>query len=145
MSKDTNGAYHQRLHALDITTGAEQFNGPATVQATYPFHWAALVGEFEPIPLRLIARFRIGKSAVLKQVVKWRKLSTSLCEPVATSKFCGRLSRPDVSSLHWPLSLADGLSPKEHCSRSSLSPTVSVTETWHRAASTLREVREAGG
>jgi hypothetical protein len=36
MSKDTNGAYHQRLHALDITTGAEQFNGPAAVQATYP-------------------------------------------------------------------------------------------------------------
>jgi len=35
MSK--NGTtYFQRLHALDITTGAELESGPATVQATYP-------------------------------------------------------------------------------------------------------------
>ncbi|MGB2671129.1 MAG: hypothetical protein WAO11_10465 [Candidatus Acidiferrum sp.] len=36
MSKDANGNYHQRLHALDLTTGAELFGGPTTVQATYP-------------------------------------------------------------------------------------------------------------
>lgn len=36
MSKDTSSNYHQRLHALDLTTGAEQFNGPIDVQATYP-------------------------------------------------------------------------------------------------------------
>ena len=36
MSRDSNGAYHQRLHAIDIATGSEQFNGPVEVQATYP-------------------------------------------------------------------------------------------------------------
>jgi hypothetical protein len=36
MSKDAAGAYHQRLHALDITTGSEQFNGPVEIAATYP-------------------------------------------------------------------------------------------------------------
>jgi len=36
MSKTSSSAYIQRIHALDITTGAEQFNGPVAVQATYP-------------------------------------------------------------------------------------------------------------
>ena len=36
MSKDGSGNYHQRLHALDLTTGADQFGGPIEVQATYP-------------------------------------------------------------------------------------------------------------
>ncbi|HEX4268321.1 MAG TPA: PQQ-binding-like beta-propeller repeat protein [Steroidobacteraceae bacterium] len=36
MSKDNSSNYHQRLHALDITTGAELFNGPVTVSPTYP-------------------------------------------------------------------------------------------------------------
>lgn len=36
MSKDGSGNYYQRLHALDMTTGAEQFSGPVNVQATYP-------------------------------------------------------------------------------------------------------------
>jgi hypothetical protein len=36
MSKDGSGGYHQRLHALDLTTGAEQFSGPKEIQATYP-------------------------------------------------------------------------------------------------------------
>jgi len=36
MSKDSNGNYYQRIHALDLTTGKELFGGPVTVQATYP-------------------------------------------------------------------------------------------------------------
>ena len=36
MSKDASGNYYQRIHALDLTTGAEQANSPVVVQATYP-------------------------------------------------------------------------------------------------------------
>jgi hypothetical protein len=36
MSKDSSGKYHQRLHALDLTTGAEQTGSPVEIQATYP-------------------------------------------------------------------------------------------------------------
>jgi len=36
MSKDSSGNYHQRLHALDITTGAELSGSPVSIQATYP-------------------------------------------------------------------------------------------------------------
>lgn len=36
MSKDGSGNYHQKLHALDLTTGTEEFGGPMEVSATYP-------------------------------------------------------------------------------------------------------------
>ena len=36
MSLDSGGSYHQRLHALDLTTGGEISGSPATVQATFP-------------------------------------------------------------------------------------------------------------
>jgi hypothetical protein len=35
-SKDSSGNYHQRLHALDMTTGAEMSGSPVEIQATYP-------------------------------------------------------------------------------------------------------------
>ena len=38
MSKDSSGSYHQRLHALDATNGAELFKGPVAIQAQYPGH-----------------------------------------------------------------------------------------------------------
>jgi len=36
MSKDASSNYHQRLHALDLTTGAELLGGPVEITATYP-------------------------------------------------------------------------------------------------------------
>jgi len=36
MSKDSNGNYFQRLHALDIATGAEISGSPTAIQATFP-------------------------------------------------------------------------------------------------------------
>jgi putative cofactor-binding repeat protein len=36
MTKDASGKYFQRIHALDITSGAELFGGPTTIQASVP-------------------------------------------------------------------------------------------------------------
>lgn len=36
MTKDSGGGYHQRVHALDLATGAELLNGPTEVTAAYP-------------------------------------------------------------------------------------------------------------
>jgi outer membrane protein assembly factor BamB len=36
MSKDSSGNYHQRLHALDATTGNELYKGPVDISAKFP-------------------------------------------------------------------------------------------------------------
>jgi hypothetical protein len=36
MSKDASGAIHQRLHAVDLATGAEVLGGPTEITGTYP-------------------------------------------------------------------------------------------------------------
>jgi hypothetical protein len=36
MSQESGGAYHQRLHALDLATGAEQSGSPSEITASYP-------------------------------------------------------------------------------------------------------------
>jgi outer membrane protein assembly factor BamB len=43
MSKNAAATYYQRLHALDVTTGAELLNGPLVIQATYPTMGGTLV------------------------------------------------------------------------------------------------------
>lgn len=36
MSKDSSGNYHQRLHALDATSGSELYGGPVDITGKYP-------------------------------------------------------------------------------------------------------------
>ncbi|MBT9332761.1 PQQ-binding-like beta-propeller repeat protein [Acidipila sp. 4G-K13] len=36
MSEDAGGNYHQRLHALDLTTGSDLSGSPSEIQASYP-------------------------------------------------------------------------------------------------------------
>ena len=47
MSVDAGSNYHQRLHALDITTGAELLNGPTEITATFTAN-NATTSTFEP-------------------------------------------------------------------------------------------------
>ncbi|HEY0746074.1 MAG TPA: immunoglobulin domain-containing protein [Steroidobacteraceae bacterium] len=47
MSVDAQSNYHQRLHALDITTGAELLNGPTEITASYPTTGTA-TSTFDP-------------------------------------------------------------------------------------------------
>jgi outer membrane protein assembly factor BamB len=44
MSKDPQGRYIQRLHALDLQSGSEEFDGPVDIRATFPGTGAASRG-----------------------------------------------------------------------------------------------------
>ncbi len=46
-TKDSDGNYHQRLHALDLITGAELDGSPTEIAATYPANGGA-TKTFDP-------------------------------------------------------------------------------------------------
>jgi len=77
MSKDGSANYYQRLHALDVTTGAELLGGPVVISASFPGRHdelrrapvrgarSAAAYERHPVhelylPLRFTAVFRLG-------------------------------------------------------------------------------------
>ena len=47
MSIDSSSNYHQRLHALDVATGAELLNGPVDISASFPATGTA-TSSFDP-------------------------------------------------------------------------------------------------
>jgi hypothetical protein len=62
MSIDKSSNYHQRLHALDIATGAELFNGPAEITATAPNSGGTTMfaaGQYEERAALLLANGQI--------------------------------------------------------------------------------------
>ncbi len=48
MSKDASGGYHQRLHALSLTSGAEQPGSPVEITGSYPGNGAGSSGGNVP-------------------------------------------------------------------------------------------------
>ena len=51
MTKDASGGYHQRLHALDLSTGGEVLGGPTEIAATFPGNGSGSVNgviRFDP-------------------------------------------------------------------------------------------------
>jgi hypothetical protein len=48
MSLDKSSKYHQRLHALDVTTGAELLSGPTEIAATFPTNNSGGITTFDP-------------------------------------------------------------------------------------------------
>ncbi|HYL10632.1 MAG TPA: hypothetical protein VEU31_07835 [Candidatus Acidoferrales bacterium] len=54
MSRNGSGQYLQRLHALDLTTGAEQFGGPQAIQATFKGTVTFDPGQYKERPALLL-------------------------------------------------------------------------------------------
>jgi hypothetical protein len=65
MSFDSSSKYHQRIHALDVTTGAELLNGPTEIAATFPNSTGTTTfdpGQYEERAALLIANGQVYTS-----------------------------------------------------------------------------------
>jgi hypothetical protein len=62
-TKDSSGNYHQRLHALDLTTGAELSGSPAEITATYPAK-GGVTDTFDPRSLTERAALLLSNGTV---------------------------------------------------------------------------------
>ena len=58
MTKDASGNYHQRLHALDATTGAELFKGPVNIRGPVSRHRRQQFRRLRHLRSRSIRRTR---------------------------------------------------------------------------------------
>lgn len=56
-----NGAFYHRLHALDMTSGAEKFGGPRIIQASYP----GTAQDGNDGVLSFASRFQLQRAALL--------------------------------------------------------------------------------
>ena len=56
-----NGAFYHRLHALDMTSGAEKFGGPRVIQASYP----GMAQDGTDGVLNFASRFQLQRAALL--------------------------------------------------------------------------------
>ena len=63
-SKDSSSNYHQRLHALDVTSGAELFTGPKEIKTTYPATAGGAATSFDPGQYEDRAALLISKGVV---------------------------------------------------------------------------------
>ena len=98
MSKDTAGNYHQRLHALDVTTGAEITGSPKDITASY-MSTSFAPGQYEERAALLLANgtvytswtshcdegalWRLGDRLQRKHARTNRRCSTSRWAPAA--------------------------------------------------------------
>jgi hypothetical protein len=92
MSKNGSGTYFQRLHALDITSGAELLGGPKTIQGSFPGNGAGSSGGSVPFDPKQYEE-RAGLLSLNGQIVTvW----TSHCD---ANPYTGWIMAYDASTL----------------------------------------------
>jgi hypothetical protein len=64
MTRDSGGNYHQRLHALDLATGAEQAGSPQTITASYTVPSTTTSVTFDPMQYKERAGLLLMNSAI---------------------------------------------------------------------------------
>jgi hypothetical protein len=81
MSKDGSGNYHQRLHALDATSGAELFKGPVDIQAKYPGTGGVQDGNGNVLAITVITASLSSIQASIKSALACCSTTTRYISP----------------------------------------------------------------